>query len=575
MRNRLLGHFVWVVVMLTACQSSTQSPTPPAATEPGVSDATSPASDPNLAAEQILRVNIGAEPLSLDPTALGSAEVLRALQRPLVDFNEKSEVVPALAESWDISDDARTLTFHLRQAQYSNGDPIVASDFVYSARRLADPRTAAAYSYVMAQVVGGLELLAMAGADPAPSDADITNALDNLGVDAPDDRTFVVHLIRPATSFLSEMTLWFWVPLQEKWITGPNATEAGSFVSSGPFVLDTWDHERLIVLKPNPYWWGDIKPTLAEIQMSMLKPGAAQLAYEADEIDIVKVPEEDVQRVKSDPLLSAEYRETPQLAIGFYSFNNFQDPALDSYSKPGPTANKDFRIALTQAIDKQALIDSAWAGLGQVANSVVMPGIPGYQPDLNPYPYDLDEARQHMDKALAALGASSAGQLGKVKLGYITGFDNEPRVAFLAEAWRQAFGLEVEQVGSDRGVFFTDRSAGDLDIAFNGWGADYPHASNQLNGLFTCGGGNNAQQYCNPAFDALLTTAAAEPEPGKQVAIYKEAQTLLMNDAPILPLRFAVTPYEIKPYVSRLTVMPSDYRVPGDYYYETIQILKH
>lgn len=329
------------------------------------------------------------------------------------------------------------------------------------------------------------------------------------------------------------------------------------------------------MLKPNPYWWGAVKPTLTEIQMSMGGPAQAQLAYEAGEIDVVKVPVEEVQRFKSDPVLAAEYREAPQLAINFYSLNNFQDPNVPSYAEPGPTANKDFRIALIQAIDKQALIDSTWAGLGQIANSFIMPGIPGYQPDLNPYPYDLDAARQHMDRALVALGVNSVAQLGPMELGYGFGFGNEPRVAFLAEAWRQAFGLEIEQVGIDRSVFLEERSTGAYDIAVNGWGADYAHAVNQLDGLFTCGGGNNAQQYCNPVFDGLLAKAAAEPDQDKQVAIYEEAQTLLMNDAPVLPLRFAVTPYAVKPYVSRLTVTPSDFQVPGDYYYETIQILRH
>jgi oligopeptide transport system substrate-binding protein len=575
MHSRLLSVLVCAAVIAASCQSSSPSSPPPTTTEPGVSAETSAAPQSDLAAEQILRVDIAAEPVSLDPTAQGAPEILRALQRPLIDVNEKGQLVPALAESWDISDDAKTLTFFLRQAQYSNGDPIVSGDFVYSAKRLADPRSAAGYAFLMGRVVGGPELLAMAGADPVPSDAEIDAALDNLGVSAPDDRTFVVRLNRPATYFLNELTLWFFVPLQENWITSPNATEAGNFVSSGPFVLDTWDHESLIVLKPNPYWWGDVKPTLTEIQMSMSGLAPAQLAYEAGEIDVVKVPNEDVQRVKTDPVLGAEYGEATQLAIGFYSFNNFQDPKLDSYAEPGPTANKDFRIALIQAIDKQALIDTTWAGLGQVANSFIMPGIPGHQPDLNPYPYDLDSARQRMDGALAALGVRGVDELRTVELGYIAGFDNEPRVAFLAEAWRQAFGLEIEQVGSDRGVFFDDRTAGAYDIAFDGWGADYPHAVNQLDGQFTCGGGLNNSQYCNPVFDALLAKAAAEADQQKQVAIYEEAETLLMNDAPILPLRFAVTPYAVKPYVSGLIEHPSDFRVPGDYYYETIQILKH
>jgi oligopeptide transport system substrate-binding protein len=563
MRNRPLSTMFCAVVIAASCQSTTPSPTPPQDARLGSPAPASADMPPKLAAEQILRVDIGGEPESLDPTALGAPEVLRALQRPLVQFNENQEVVSALAEKWEISDDGMTLTFDLREAQYSNGDPIVAGDLVYSARRLADPRTKADYAYVMGRVVGGPELLAMAGAHP--SDADIEAALQKLGVSAPDDRTFVVQLVRPAPHFLSELALYVLVPLQEDWIISPEATEAGNFVSSGPFILDTWDHESRIVLKPNPFWWGDVKPTLNEIQMSMAGPADAMLAYEAGELDIAEVPSEDVERVKPDPVFAAEYREVRQQSINFYSFNT-----LD-----GPTANKDFRIALTQSIDKQALIESTWAGLGQAANSVVMPGIPGHQPDLNPYPYDLDAARRHMDKALAGLGVSSAAQLGAVTLRFPSGSGNDARFAFLAEAWRQAFGLESKLVGTDRSVFLEDRWAGAFDISNDGWGADYPHAVNQLDGLFTCLGGNNHSKYCNPAFDALLDRAAAEPDPDRQVATYEEAQTLLMNDAPILPVRFGVRPYAIKSYVAGVTPMLTDFWVAGDYHYETIQILEH
>ena len=307
MRQRLLSAIACVVVIAASCQSATPSPTPPPDATLGFPAPASTNMPPKLAAEQILRVDIEGEPGSLDPTALGAPLVLRALQRPLVQFNENQEVVPALAERYEVSDDGMTLTFHLRKAQYSNGDPIVAGDFVYSARRLADPRSKAAYAYVMGRVVGGPALVAMADADPAPGAADIEAALDSLGVSAPDDRTFVVELIRPAPHFLSETTLWFLVPLQEEWITSPKATEAGNFVSSGPFNLDTWDHNNRIVLKPNPFWWGDIKSTLKEIQMSMAGPAPALLAYEAGEVDIATVPDEDVERIKSDPAFAADY----------------------------------------------------------------------------------------------------------------------------------------------------------------------------------------------------------------------------------------------------------------------------
>ena len=173
-----------------------------------------------------------------------------------------------------------------------------------------------------------------------------------------------------------------------------------------------------------------------------------------------------------------------------------------------------------------------------------MPGIPGYQADLDPYPFDLASAKDHMTKALAALGKTSAADLGKLKFGFNSSAGHEPRVAFLAEAWRQAFGLETDQIGSDFSVFLTQRTEGDYAISRDGWGADYPHANNQLNGLFTCHGGNNDSQYCNPDFDALIQQAAAEPDQDKQVALYNQAQTILMNDAAILPLRFATITYD-------------------------------
>ena len=574
-RGKRLGVCVACFVLISGgCAFNPPTPSSSAAMSPTPSAQTPPRGS-GLAADQVLRVAIP-EPVGLDPTSMAAPEILRALQRPLVDFNDRGEIVPALAESWDISEGGKTLTFRLREARYSNGYPIVAADMVYSARRLADPRTAANYAYVMAAVVGGSDLVAMAGANPEPSDDQIEAALQRLGVDAPDERTFVVHLENPRSEFLSAMTLWVLAPLQEKWINSPNATDAGNFVSSGPFILDTWDHLSRIVLKPNPYWWGDVKPNLAEIQMRIATGDfSQQLAYEAGELDLAITPTEDVLRVKEDPSLRAEFHEAPVLGINAYSFNNFQDPTADRFEDKGPTANRDFRVALAQAIDKQALIDATWAGLGTVANSFIMPGIPGHQPDLDPYPYGPEAAQRRMTAALEALGVGTAAEVGPLSIAFPTGHDNEARVAFLVEAWRQAFGLEFDQFGIEEGAFYAEVPTGAFDVFFDNWGADYPAPGNQLNGTFTCGGGLNFRHYCNRAFDAIVGKAAVEQDPERQVALYEDAQTVLMEDAPILPLRYEVQPYEVRPYVAGLTEYPPGFRLPGDYYYETVQILDH
>ncbi|MEA2653706.1 MAG: oligopeptide transport system substrate-binding protein [Chloroflexota bacterium] len=583
MQKRLLGIAASVAILVSACggaitstgPSAPAASTPPAAsgsTEPSSSAAAasgSPAPSFDLAADQILKIDLTNEPPTLDPNKAQdstSIEILHAIHRGLVFFDKDLKVVPALASSWDVSADAKTLTFHLKDGlKYSNGDPIVAGDFVYSMKRTIDPRTAAPYSYVLGEIVGGADLLGLAGKKPAPTDAAIDAALAKLGVTAPDDKTVVVQLAVPATYFLDVMALWIAVPVQQKWITAKNATEAANYVGSGPFMLKKWTHNSEIQLVPNPNWTGQ-KPTLTEIDATMLNdPATAQANYEAGGLDMVLTPSADLRRVKDDPTLGPEVVDVPALTIGYYTFN---------FAK-GPTANKDFRIALTEAIDKQSLIDTTWGGTGIVANSMVMPGLPGSQPDLNPYPFNLDDAKAHMTTALAALGKTSCADFGKIPFGYNTGADHETRVAFMAQAWTKAFGCQFDQQGMEWKVFLQRRTAGDFIIARDAWGADYPHANNQLNGLFTCGGGNNDSQYCNKDFDALIAKAAAESNQDNQVALYQQAQTLLAGDAPVIWLRFAVARYEVKPYVKNLQITPSDSQLPGDQLMEYIAIAKH
>ena len=571
MRKRLFGIVASVAIIVAACGGATPSTAPAASTAPATSTApaASAPSTSDLAADQILHIDINGEPPTLDPNKAQdsvSISVLQAITRGLVYFDKDLKIVPQLAKSWDVSSDAKTITFHLNDAKYSNGDPIVAADFVYGWKRLVDPRTAAPYSYVMAEVAGAPALLALAGAKPAPTDAQIDALLAKVGVAAPDAKTFVVTLNTPATYFLTAAALWVFAPIQQKWITSPSATEAANYLSSGPFMLASWKHNNQIILKPNPNWSGATKPTLTEIDMSMTaEPAQQQAAFENHELDMVAPPTEDLKRIQADPILGPQVVQTPQFSITYYVFNNAK----------GPTANKDFRIALIQAIDKKAFIDATFSGFGAVANSFVMPGIPGYQADLNPYPFDLASAKDHMTKALAALGVATAADLGKLKFGFNTGAGHESKVAFMAEAWRQAFGLQTDQIGSEWSVFLTQRTAGQYTIARDGWGADYPHANNQLNGLFTCGGGNNDSQYCNKDFDKLIAQAATESDQAKQVTIYNQAQTILMNDAAILPLRFAVTTYEVAPFVGGIEATGSDSQLPGDKFYETMFIKKH
>ncbi len=318
MHKRLFGILASIAVIAAACGGASTSPSaaPPASVAPGQSAA--PAATPapsvsDLAEEQVLHIDLGQEPPTLDPNKAQdstSIAVLHGINRGLVYFDKDLKVVPELAKDLPtVSADAKTLTFTLKDGlKYSNGDPIVAGDFVYGIKRTIDPRTAAPYAYVLCEIEGADALLGAAngcGDKTAPTkDADIDAALAKVGISAPDDKTVVVQLAKPATYFSDVMALWIAVPVQEKWVKTPNFTEAANYVGSGPFVLDQWEHNSQIVLKPNPNWSGDVKPTLTEIDMSMTtEPAQGQAAYEAGELDMVLTPSEDIQRVKADPTL--------------------------------------------------------------------------------------------------------------------------------------------------------------------------------------------------------------------------------------------------------------------------------
>ena len=205
--KRLAAAGFAMVVAIAACSA------------PGTSDQPSGGGSQSQAQadDQVLRVPLGGEPATLDPNRASdstSITVLNQLARPLVYFDADLNTVSegGLGESWEVSPDGQTVTFHLKEGiKFSDGSDIVAADFVTSWRRLIDPRTAADYYYVMLDVEGAAEV---AGADP-DDDAAVDAALENFGVEAPDDSTFVVHLSHPATYFVSIATLWVTAPLRE------------------------------------------------------------------------------------------------------------------------------------------------------------------------------------------------------------------------------------------------------------------------------------------------------------------------------------------------------------------------
>lgn len=599
MTKRLVALIGAAVIVLAACSpAATTGPTTP----PGSGGVTpSQGGTGNLDPDQVLRQYLSdTDPPDMNPALAQdsvSISVLSAIHRGLLYFDEKLGAVPSLAEALpEVSDGGSTLTFKLRaDAKYADGDPIVAGDIVRQIRRLLDPRNAAPYAYIACDVKGANALLGAdtgcAGPNPtAPTDdATIDGLLETLGVAAPDDTTVVFTLERPATYFTTILAMWVAVPVKEEWTSFAEQADLGA---SGPFMVTSWDHNAEIVLEPNPNWYGQ-KPTLTRIEMKIGgDPQAALAAFEQGDLDTVTVSDPaNYRQVEQDPELQPLMQDVAQLALTYYDFNNCQagdDKCPDqtgTANGKSATQNKNFRIALTQAVNKQQFQDLTFGGIGQIANSAVMPGIPGHDPDYNPYPYDVAAAQAAMAKAITELGVTdtnadgevTAADLGPMKFGYNCNAGHLPRVAFLAEAWRTAFSLTEGQFDiscTDFATLLQERAQGKYSVSRDGWGADFPHAKNQLD-LFVCGGGNNNVQYCNPEFDRIFNEAATEADPAKQEQMYIDAQRIVVDDAAALFLRYGTIRYLVRPYVSGLISTPSDHQNIGDVFYESISLLDH
>ena len=600
MTKRLVALFGATVIVLAACTTGTPTTAPGTGGGPVGSGPAPTGATGGLADDQTLRVYLSdTDPATLNPSAAQdsvSIAVLDTIHRPLLYYDADLALVPSLAEALpEITNDGKTLTFTIRDgASYADGDPIVAGDIVRAFQRLLDPRAANPYAYIACDLAGaeallGADLGCGTGATPT-DDAEIEALLEETGVSAPDDTTVVVDLKQPATYFGSIMAMWIAMPQKEEWTSFAEAADLGA---SGPFMIDSWDHNAQITLVPNPNWYGDVKPTLTTIEMLIGgDPEAALASFEQGDIDLVTVPGTSIRRVEQDPELEPLIQDLPQQAITYYDYANCQageDKCPDQTGTANgktATSNKNFRIALTQAVNKQQFIDLTFGGIGDVANSMVMPGIPGYDPDYNPYPYDPAAAQAAMATALQELGVTdgaddgtdvTAADLGPMRFGYNCNAGHLPRVAFLAEAWRTTLGFAETSFDiscSDFATFLQERPAGAYHISRDGWGADFPHAKNQLD-LLICGGGNNNSQYCNPAFDAAFNEAATITDPAAQEAKYIEAQRIAVDDAPVIWLRFGLTRYLVRPWVSGLTPTSSDHQNIGDVFLETIQILEH
>ncbi len=466
------------------------------------------------------------DPVTLDPHVAGdalSAEYIVEIFGGLVTLDPNLDIQLDLAESVEVSDDGTVYTFVLRpDVSFHNGARVTAEDVKWSieraaSRQLSSP-TALAY---LGDIVGAREHF-----------FGLAEGIE--GIEVVDDRTVRIRIDAPKPYFLAKLTYptAFVVDRQQvegnprNWTRQPNGT--------GPYRLVEWRlGERIVLEAFDGYHLGT--PKLAQA-VYLLSGGSALTRWENDELDVAGISLNDIERAR-DPNsdLGQFYTEWPQFSISYLAFNTSVPPFDDVH----------VRRALGMAIDRERIANITFNGMLAPATGILMPQLPGYVPEDITLPYDPEAAREELEQSRYA-GDIPTIVITEVGAGADASIDMQ---AFL-EQWRNELGIEVEVRQTDFATFLADQDAGRLQAFNAGWIMDYPDPESVMDLKFHSESALNDVNYANEEVDRLLEAARVEQDPDARLDLYRQAQSLIVDEAVWLPLYFGMTHQVVKPEVT-------------------------
>ena len=491
------------------------------------------ASGTELAAVQVLRAANGAEPETLDPhraTGVTASNILRDLFEGLITEAADGSLIPGAAESWTISDDGRVYTFRLRaNGRWSNGDPVVAEDFAAGLRRSADPKTLSEYSAILYPIEN--------------ADAVVNGKLppEALGVRALDDRTLEIRLHSPTPYLLGLLTHSSTYAVHRPSLAkfGGRFARAGNLVGNGAFRLDAWVVQSHIHLLRNSHYWDDANTTLTEVWYYPVESAESELnRYRANEFDLTyTLPNRQIPWLRKN--LPQELRIAPYLGSYVYGFNTSRPPFKD---------NIPLRKALAMALDRDVIVTKV-GGAGEIAAYSWVPAVTGYKPQPPVWASWTQEQRNAEARRLYALAGYSAEKPLRFQLLYNTESNHRRLAVAMAAMWRDVLGAETEIVSQEWQVFLqTRRTKIDTQLFRYGWIGDYDDPYSFAEILLTTHGMND-MAYSNPRYDELVGRATREADAQKRMAMLEEAEKVMLDDMPVLPIYFYVTKRVVKPWV--------------------------
>jgi len=485
-------------------------------------------------ASQVLHRGIGPDLADLDPhlaTQTSYYTVLSALLEGLVAEDPVDlHPVPGVAERWEVSPDGLTYTFHLRAAaRWSDGKAVTAADFIGSWQRMLTPALAAANASQL-YIIQGAEAFNRGDGSFA-----------QVGLRAPDARTLVVQLEHPAPWFLSVLGEPAWLPVPLAAIARAGSLTAREnrwasperWVGNGPFVLASWHHGQEIVVTRSTTYWDEGQVRLREIHFHAFDSiDAEERAFRAGQLHLTEtIPPAKVDGYRRD---TPELLRVDPLLGTFFLRVNVRRPALN---------DARIRLALSLAVDRTALAERVLRGGQAPAFAFTPPGLGGYAP----VPLEHGQA-ERARRLLADAGHAGGEGLPSFALLYNTSESNRVIAEALQEMWRRELGLRVNLVNQDLKSTEEARTTGAYELVRSSEIADYADPSAFLD-VWRSDSSNNFTGWKNPDYDSLLFTAARTPEAAARNALYARAESILLAEAPVIPLYHYTHVFLIRPSV--------------------------
>lgn len=481
---------------------------------------------------------IASEPPSMNPQLANdnvSGSIITSIFEGLTRLDKDAKPEKAMAEDIKISNDKLTYTFKLRDAKWSNGDPVVAGDFEYAWKFALNPENASKYASQLFYVKGGEAYNTGKG------------SADDVAVKAVDEKTLEVTLENPTPYFLELTAFYTYMPVNQK-VAEANKdwyADAGKdYVTNGPFTFADWTHDTSVTLKKSADYWDKATVKLDQVNIRMVeKEATAAQLFKTGKIDFLGSPFQAVALDAIDEFKKDNSLNTPDSgSIYLYKMN----------TKAKYTKNVNIRKALTLAINRQELVDKVTKANQTPALGMVPAVITGFEDDRGYFKdNDMEGAKAALKEGMKELGIKKASDI-KIGLSINTSEAHAAIAQFIQEGWNKNLGINVTIDNSEWQVYIDKVNKLDYEVGRMGWGADFNDPFTFLEMYSTADNGNNNTGWENAEYKKLIKKSVAEADSAKRLDLLKQAEGIFMKEFPVAPIYYYTAPFVKKESVQNM-----------------------